>query len=89
MYLNKFAEEHGLGCEFLSQWFIGQKVFKFFFEHRGATGLKHHNGIASLNVAFEAAQDSLQVHLCFVQHAEVIQRTSAAEVLSWNVDAPA
>src|SRR6185437_5469949 len=67
---------------------IGKEILEFFFEHGSTARLEYQNGKPGLDIAFQAAQDTLQIDFGFVEHAEVVERTPAAKVLARNPHAP-
>src|SRR5215475_2804357 len=61
---------------------IGKEVQEFVAKHGGAAGLKNDDGNAGSDLGFEDVECAKEQFLRPVQHAKIIQRSSATDVLS-------
>ena len=77
----KFTEEERLTAKLSGARVPGKQISQFIAEYRGATRLQDHDWQPGVDLRAQALQDALEVLPGFVEHAEVIQRPPAAEVV--------
>ena len=59
---------------------VGEQVQRFLAEDAGTTGLEHDDGRVRLELRGERIEHAQQISSGAVEHAEVIERTTAAEM---------
>ena len=87
--IEEVGEEDDLLAEALGGVFVREEVGELVLEHGGAAGLEADDRCAFADVVGEGGEDFAEVGLGLVEHAEVVERTAAAEVLAGDVDAKA
>jgi hypothetical protein len=78
--LEKFAEQEGLLAQGLGAFVVGEQVHEFVAENGDATGFQSHDWDARFDLWLELIEDFEQQRLRAIEHAEVIEGASAAEI---------
>ncbi len=81
MMFQKFTEEECLAAKPIGARVIRKQVSQFIAEYRGATRLQDHDRQSGVDLRTQAMQNVLEILPGFIEHAEVIQRPPAAEVI--------
>src|SRR6185437_5143349 len=66
---------------------VREEVEELVAEYSRAAWFQHNNGHSGIDLGSEAGQDALEVAPGFVEETEVIERSSAADVLRRDFDA--
>ena len=85
----ELAEEEGLVAKLCGARVVGKEVGEFVAEDGGAAGFEDDDGSAGVELRGEGVEGFEEVVLCGVEHAEVVERAAAAEVLRGEGDAEA
>jgi hypothetical protein len=85
----ELAEQEGLVAEFGGAGIVGEEVGEFVAEDGGAGGFENDDGCAGLKLWSEGVESFEEIVLCGIEHAEVVEGTTAAEMLRWERDAEA
>src|SRR5258705_8368772 len=80
MLLEEFAEQEDLLRERASTLVLWEQVGKFVAEDSGTTGLEHNDRDAGLDFGQQLVHDVEQQGLGTVEHADVVERSPAAEM---------
>ena len=78
-----------MGAEFCGAGVVGEEVGEFVAEDGGAAWLEDDDGCACVDLRLQGVEDFVEVLLCGVEHAEVVEGTAAAEVFGGEGDAEA
>ena len=87
--LEEFAEQECLAGEGLGALVVGEKVDQFVAEDGDAAGLETDDGDSGFDLGGEFVQDLEEQAFGAVEHADVVERASAAEVGPGDEDAEA
>ena len=80
--LEEFAEQEGLFAQGLGAFVVREEVEEFVAEDGDAAGLESDDGDSGFDLGRECVEDVEEQGLGAVEHAEVVERASAAE--SWR-----
>ena len=79
-FFEEFTKQERLARQGLSALVVRKEVQEFIPENRNAAWLESNDGDASFDLGREFVEDFEEQKLCAIEHAEVIERPSAAEV---------
>ena len=85
----EFAKEEGLTAQLAGAGMVGEEILEFVAEDRGAAGFEDDDGVSSVDLRPESLEDSLYILLRLVEHSEVVEGASAAEVALRDFDGAA
>jgi len=85
----ELAEEEGLIAELGGAGVVGKEVCEFVAEDGGAAWFEDDDRGACGELGGECVEDLEEIFFCGVEHAEVVERTAAAEVVVGVFDAEA
>ena len=85
----ELAEEEGLVAEFLRARIVGEEVGELVAEDGGAAWFEDDDGCASCELRGEGVEGFEEIFFGGVEHAEVVERAAAAEMLCGERDAEA
>ncbi len=80
MLLEEFAEEESLFAQGLGARVVGEEVREFVAKDGDAAGFESDDGDSGFDLGLELVEDVEQQSLGAVEHAEVVEGASAAEV---------
>ena len=78
--LQELAEQERLLAQGLCAFIVGEEVDQFVAEYGNTTGLKAHYGDSSRDLGLELVEDFEKKTFGAVEHAEIVERASAAEI---------
>src|SRR5471030_1846478 len=81
VFLQEFTEQDGLTLQPLCSRIGGKEVAKFVAKDGCATWLQHDHRKSGINCTAQRNEDTLQILFGTIQHAKVVERASAAEML--------
>ena len=65
---------------------VGEEVDEFVLKDAGAAWLQHDDGHARVYLRSKLVEDATEIAAGFIEEAEVIERTSAADMFSYGCD---
>ena len=83
----KFAEQECLAAQGLGALVVREEVDEFVAEDGDAAGFESDDGDAGFDFGFELVENFEQQRFGAVEHAEVVERASAAEIGARDEDA--
>lgn len=89
MLYEELAEEKSLVAELGGTRIVGKKVGQFIAEDRSTTWLEDDDGGSSGQLRSQSIEDFEEIFFGRIQHAEVVERAAAAEMLRGQVYAEA
>src|SRR5712692_4717370 len=84
MMLEKFAEKKRLTAQPPGAWVRWKQIAQLIAKNGGAAWFQDHHRYVSVNLFTQRMQDPLQILLSLVEHAEIIERATTAEMLPGN-----
>ena len=85
----EFAEQEGLVAELCGAGIVGEQIGQLVAEDGGAAWLEDDDGGSGGELRGEGVEDFEEIVFGGVQHAEVVERAAAAEMLVGQADAEA
>ena len=85
--LEKFAEQESLFAQGQGALVVGKEIDEFVAEDGDAAGFESDDGDSGFDLGLELVEDFEQQRFGAVEHAEVVERASAAEVGARDEDA--
>src|SRR5438105_15806975 len=82
--LEELAEQEGRLCQCLGSLIARKQIQQFVAEDGDATGLESDDRDASFDFGRQFVENFQQQSFCAIEHAEVVEGASAAEVGLWN-----
>ena len=80
MSLKEFAEQERLPCQLLCAFIVRKQVEEFVAKDGDAAGLESDDGDAGIDFGGEFVENLQKKFFCAIEHAEVVEWASAAEV---------
>ena len=87
LLFEELAEQERLAAERLGSGVTGEEVGEFVPEDGDAGGLESDDGDSGFDLGFEMVENLEELRLGAIEHAEVVERASAAELDSGDADA--
>ncbi len=81
-FKKKLAKKIGLPIQPFGNFVAGKKINQFVAEHGNASGLEADDGYAVVDSCCISVEYLAQLLLCLIQHAEIVKRPPAADVLA-------